>query len=194
MDNSDSAVFGRDDRSSTTESMASLLLSGWAMMSETCTECHSVPLMRSRDGILKCCGCNREFGGPSRKSQSVDMSTVPAASNTSSGMRIDHHKYRIVEECGLESGLLSDIHGAGGDRALPKNVNLHRPTVVAPVEGRRLQQLCLLRVELTKALDRYIALLHECNENGSMDSQGECTLFDRIERILRLFEMVDSRL
>ncbi|GFE53877.1 sjogren s syndrome scleroderma autoantigen 1, putative [Babesia ovis] len=177
---------GSRSQSSTTEAMASLLLSGWAMMSETCDECPDVPLMRSRAGVFKCCRCNKE------RRSGVPEPPSGSTKDVSSGVAADGHKYRIVDECGLDSRLVDDIHGADGDKVLCKQVASGHCSRRAPVEGRRLQQLCLLRVELTKSVDRYTTMLHHINEGGSLDPHGDSQLLDSLERALRLLDMVDS--
>ncbi|ORM40357.1 uncharacterized protein BXIN_1984 [Babesia sp. Xinjiang] len=162
----------------TTEAMAQLLLSGWAMMAENCSECHDVPLMRSSQGVLKCCRCNKE-SRPGVLCYLLFLSSLSCKAcdeEVRSSNVADRHKYRIVNECGLDSSVMTGIHGADGDRVLPKTLVVGRTPSSTKADGRRLQQLCLLRLELNKALDR------------------EVNVLDQLERTLRLLDIVESKL
>ncbi|GIX65630.1 guanine deaminase, putative [Babesia caballi] len=178
-------VSSESEGSSTTEEMARLLLAGWTMLSETCSVCRDVPLMRSREGVLKCCRCGKE---------SRPAASGPVGDCTST---IGPGKYRIVEEGSLDSSLVTGIHGEAGERPLYKGPVVSSPTASptcashvpqrapASLDGRRLQQLCLLRVELSKALDRYTMLLHAGNERMESDVAGYvglCVLAHYVQR------------
>jgi len=53
---SSSSTKASDDEVS--QRMGELLLSGWAMLAQDCPQCEGVPLMRNRQGQMKCVSCN----------------------------------------------------------------------------------------------------------------------------------------
>ncbi|GBE62275.1 guanine deaminase, putative [Babesia ovata] len=156
--------------------------------------------MRNSDGALKCCRCRKEGRDASHSGASVSSDPVR---NASTGIG-ERHKYSVVSEYGLDSCELGGIHGADGDRVLstlsvgkravgqwPVMYNVVKAPFVA-ADDRSLQQLCLLRVELSKALDRYTGLLHHSNESVSCDVRSE--VLDALDRTLRLLSTVEARL
>ncbi|CDR97652.1 hypothetical protein BBBOND_0401440 [Babesia bigemina] len=129
--------------------------------------------------------------GLSESSTTEEMAQASRSVPTGIGER---HKYSIVSEYGLDSCALSGIHGVDGDRVL-STVPVVKPAApVVATEGRRLQQLCLLRVELSKALDRYTGLLHHSNENVSCDVRSDSEVLEALDRTLRLLSTVESKL
>lgn len=177
-------VFSESRGSSTTEDMASLLLKGWSMLSETCSSCREVPLMRSREGVLKCCRCQCEKGA----TNVVCVADEPPS--TSIGER---NKYNIVDECGLESEMVRGIHCGEGGKSF-STVGECRRRVSGVFDDRRVKQLCLLKFELSVALDRYTRFLHTLNERVSSDVASEVGVLAVIERTLHLLDSVESKI
>ncbi|KAK1441853.1 hypothetical protein BgAZ_501850 [Babesia gibsoni] len=179
---------------STSEDMAALLLKGWAMMSETCSTCRDVPLMRSREGILRCCRCQSETqtkASVGNGLSAADQRREEAVSSLPVGC---NNKYHIVDEGGLESSLVKGIHSNDGYKAAPKTDVEVRKTKPAKFDDRRYRQLCLLRLELNLTLDRHTMVLHNRNESGCEDIDKDGKLLDNIEKTLQLLDIVERKI
>lgn len=152
--------------------------------------------MRSREGVLKCCRCQCEKGATNvvcvagRLVLALFMIFPDEPPSTSIGER---NKYNIVDECGLESEMVRGIHCGEGGKSFSTVGECRRRVsfcvrclpIIDQVSGvfddRRVKQLCLLKFELSVALDRYLCyyyvlkmfrytrFLHTLNERVSSD-------------------------
>ncbi|BAM42462.1 uncharacterized protein TOT_040000829 [Theileria orientalis strain Shintoku] len=131
-----------------TQKMAGLLLKGWTMLSDNCTRCTEVPLMRSRDGSSVCCKCSART--PSNVRDKRNEFSYPDEVNTS---RLD--PYVPIGELNLNGIELNSIH-SGNDKLVPNGVKPVENMLQRQNFNFELGQLRLLEVQVNKLLYRYL--------------------------------------
>ncbi|XP_952752.1 uncharacterized protein TA07035 [Theileria annulata] len=103
-----------------TKKMSQLLLKGWAMLSETCSKCSEVPLMRSRDGTSLCCKCS-SMTNPQPTKQNED-------SNGQNLTTCKLDSYKTFGQIPLNAKELSSIHeGNAKTISLPSTKPVEHP-------------------------------------------------------------------
>ncbi|AFZ79947.1 hypothetical protein BEWA_027960 [Theileria equi strain WA] len=181
METMDVDFSSRTENDDTTQTMATLLLKGWTMLSETCRQCRDVPLMRSKTGQTRCCRCQNEASDEITQNI-ADLCNV----STECPKGRYTHSYNSYAEIPLDSSELMKIHNRN---EIPE-IKSVKPISMASNHSSdfRTRQLNLLDVQLNKALKRYTAMLSVANNNDSGDIESEVSLLKGIESVLNVMD------
>ncbi|UKJ89390.1 hypothetical protein MACJ_002640 [Theileria orientalis] len=144
-----------------TQKMAGLLLKGWTMLSDNCTMCTEVPLMRSRDGSSVCCKCSTLTPSNSR-----DKRNEVSHDDDVHTSRPD--RYVPIGELNLNGIELNSIH-SGNDKLVPNGVRPVENMLQKPNSNFEVGQLRLLEVQVNKLLYRYSNMLNSSDRTVDLD-------------------------
>ncbi|EAN31412.1 Sjogren's syndrome/scleroderma autoantigen 1 (Autoantigen p27) family protein [Theileria parva strain Muguga] len=161
-----------------TRKMSQLLLKGWAMLSETCSKCTEVPLMRSKDGTSLCCKCSSITNPkPTKQNEESNGQTLTTC-------KID--SYKAFGQIPLNGQELNSIH-EGNDKSLP--LPLTKP-VEHPLQKSdcdfQTKQIRLLEIQINKSLSRYVNLLSNVNVEDEINVDTDLKILNNVEKLLNV--------